>query len=419
MIMLERLRGRIRSIGCHRNGRRGSVVVLAAIMMVVVFAFTAFSLDMGFILLTKAQMQNAADAGAFAAVQDLKDGLKINQTTASLATAETAARQSAQALGGLHHSGDRSSIYIDTSTGVRFGQAQWNSTTKTWTKVWGVAPYNLVEVTANRTTAAANGAADGPLNLFFAPVIGHQTASLVVKATSVVPVGVGIRRPPRGGAGSGVPAANEEPIDVLPIAVDELTWNALMAGAGLDEWTYSANCGGTGGVASGGVVTGGADGVKELNIYPQGSTNLPSGNRGTVDIGASGNSTADLKRQITDGLSDSDLSYFPNSELSFGNGPISMNGDTGLSAGIEADLQSIIGKPRLIPIFRTVSGNGNNAQYEIIKFVGVRLMEVKLTGAPAQKRVIAQPCAFSSSAVIRGAGSITPDSYFATPVLIR
>jgi hypothetical protein len=82
-------------------------------------------------------------------------------------------------------------------------------------------------------------------------------------------------------------------------------------------------------------------------------------------------------------------------------------------------LKSIIGQPRLIPIFRSVSGNGNNAQYQIIKFVGVRLLEVKLTGSPAQKRVITQPCAFSSSAVIRGNGAITADSFFATPMMIR
>ena len=229
-------------------------------------------------------------------------------------------------------------------------------------------------------------------------------------------------RPPRlnscrtllGGDGSDGPGANEEPIDVLPIAVDEPTWNSLMAGVGSDNWTYWDVC-----PTAGASVSSGADGVKEINIYPNGSADLPSGNRGTVDIGSSNNSTADLKRQITDGLSDSDLSYFPNSELRFDNGPLMLNGDTGLSAGIESDLQSIIGKPRLIPIFRTVSGTGNNAQYEIVKFVGVRLMEVQLSGAPEQKRVIAQPCAFSSSAVIRGAGAITPDSIYATPVLIR
>ena len=402
--------------------RRGAIIVLSAIMMVVVMAFVAFTVDVGFILVTKAQMESAVDAATLAASQDLKDGLKPGYTTASLATAEAAARQSAQTLAGLHQSGDRASIYVNSTSGVRFGQAQWNATTKTWTKVWGVSPYNLVEVTANRSGSAGSSAADGPLNLFFAPVLGHKTASLVVKSTSVVPVGVGIRRPPHGGGGGSGGGCNNpapEPVDVLPIAVDEPTWNALMAGVGTDQFTYSANCGGTGGASSGGVVTGGADGVKEINIYPLGSASLPSGNRGTVDIGAAGNSTADLKRQITDGLSDSDLAYFPNSELRCDNGPLSLNGDTGLSAGIESSLQSIIGKPRLIPIFRSVAGNGNNAQYEIVKFVGVRLLEVKLTGAPAQKRVIAQPCNFSSSAVIRGAGVITPDSYFAMPAIIN
>ena len=61
-------------------------------------------------------------------------------------------------------------------------------------------------------------------------------------------------------------------------------------------------------------------------------------------------------------------------------GVLHLNGDTGISAGVKDELASIIGQPRIIPIFSSVVGPGNNADYTIVKFVGVRILAVKLTG---------------------------------------
>lgn len=384
--------------------RRGAILVLTAIMLIAVLAFAAFSVDVGFILLTKSQLQNACDSAALGSAQDLKQGLTAGISSSA---AESSARQSGVSLAGLHSTGDRSSVYVNSSRDIRFGQAQWDSTTQTWRKAWGATPYNLVEVTAHRDSSGVGGAADGPLSLFFGPAIGHTQASLSVKSTAMISVGVGVRKPAQIQAASG---SSNYRVDVLPIAVDEDSWNNLLTTMTPDVWKYDEATG---------TRTAGSDGVPEINIYPTATSQLPSGNRGTVDLGSPNNSTNDLKRQILNGLNDYDLSFFPGSELSFANGPLMLNGDTGLSAGIESTLQAILGQPRLIPIFRSVSGNGNNARYEIIKFVGVRLMYAELSGSPSNKKVIAQPCAFSSAAVIRGIGPITRDSYFALPSLMN
>jgi len=50
---------------------------------------------------------------------------------------------------------------------------------------------------------------------------------------------------------------------------------------------------------------------------------------------------------------------------------------------VKDELASIVGKPRIIPIFDSVSGPGNNASYEIVAFAVVRIMDVKLTGKRA------------------------------------
>ena len=82
-----------------------------------------------------------------------------------------------------------------------------------------------------------------------------------------------------------------------------------------------------------------------------------------------------------------------------------MNGDTGISAGVKDELESIKGKPRIVPIFSQVTGPGNNAMYTIIHFAGVRIMEVKLTGKQSGKRVMAQP----ANVIARG-GIPSPES---------
>jgi hypothetical protein len=97
-------------------------------------------------------------------------------------------------------------------------------------------------------------------------------------------------------------------------------------------------------------------------------------------------------------------------------GELDLNGDTGISAGAKDELTAIMGDPRLIPIFSKVAGPGNNAQYTIVHWAGIRIMEVKLTGAMNQKRVIIQPCPMVLSGVIPS-GEPT-SSFVYTPVVL-
>ena len=140
----------------------------------------------------------------------------------------------------------------------------------------------------------------------------------------------------------------------------------------------------------------------------------------TVDIGSPNNSTTDLKRQITQGLNAYDLSFFPNGELKFNSeGVLYLNGDTGISAGIEASLKSVIGTTGALPIFISVSGPGNNATYTIVRFVGVRIMAVNLRGGPMQRYVRVQPASYSTSFTTRGEVPINLDSLLSQPLLIE
>ena len=382
--------------------RSGSVVVLAAAALVLIFAFTSFTIDLGFIALTKAELQNAADSAALGGAQELQNGVGLGPVSSPEDTA-TSARHVAESLAALNPAGELDSVYLDEANDVRFGQLQWNDESSTWEKNWGVAPYTLIEVVTHRDRGEAkdvNGVTlDGPLPLFFAPVIGQKEASLSTRSVAAIFPGGGFRIDENSSAYS----------NILPIALDEQTWNDLLAGIGSDDYGYNTEYD---------QVENHGDGILEANLYPSGSSQLPPGNRGTVDLGSPNNSTQDLKRQIVHGLNAEDLSWF-GGELRFDDVPLELNGDTGLSVGIEASLREVIGQAKAIPIFSSVSGPGNNATYTITKFVGIRILDVNLAGNPSKRRVVVQPAPFSDSTVVRSRNTVSVDSIFTTPALIQ
>ena len=384
-----------------RNGaiRKGNVLVLAAGSLVMVFAFVAFSVDVGYITLTKAELQKSADAAALGAAIELHDALGTGAIVDGT-TAEAAARLASYDVADANRGGGRNSVYVDSTRDVRFGQYQFDIGSGSWVKSWGTTPYNMVEVTARRDqSGSASG--DEPLDLFFAPVIGHQQSNLVEQSTAVLLPGGAFRKRPG------------QNIGILPITLDVPSWNDLVDNnIGTDLYTWNEATG---------AVSSGPDGILEVSLYPYGNQALTPGNRGTVDFGHQGNSTADISRQILHGLNDSDwaaLAAQGITELNWDTGPIYINGDTGLSAGIKDELNAIKGMPRAIPLFASVSGPGNNAIYEIVQFVGIRIMYVKLTGNPNSKTVVVQPAPFSDFAVVPSEGPIQNDSIFAPASLI-
>jgi hypothetical protein len=283
------------------------------------------------------------------------------------------------------------------------GQVLFDPNTGTWNKQWGVSPYNLVEVTLHRDQVSGGGSSnpDGPLPLFFAPVIGHDDAPLATKAHAALLAGKGFR----------IPSGTSEGLAYLPYALDVNTWEAVMRKDTNPIWKlrdgFTQN-------ETTGKISKGADGILEANLYPEGGTT--TGNRGTVDIGTGDNSNENIVRQILHGLNANDLAQFPNNSVI---PPLWLNGDTGISVGFKQELQSISGQSRLIPIFDQVGQNGDNAMYHIIKFVGVTVVEVKTEGNP--KRLLVQPMTFYDSAVLPDVSGtpIGADTYFTGPILIE
>jgi Flp pilus assembly protein TadG len=343
--------------------RRGNILAMTAILMIVLIAFVALAVDVGYLYSIRSELQRTADAAAIAAAWELidKDSQPGTQTESGLSTN---ARAKAVQFASLNKVGNASPGLASDDVSVGYMADPSNPNAPMIATPTGVLP-NAVFVRVQRTSAQ-----NGQIPLFFARAIGFDQATTQAEATAALRSGcVGFKAPHDGST-----------LGILPFALDEDTWNNLSTD-GTDSWSYNP---------SSKTVTAGCDGIKEVNLYPQG-TGMP-GNRGTVDIGSSNNSTADIKRQIVSGVSADDLSYL-GGEIRFGeDGILHLNGDTGISAAVKDDLISIIGQPKMIPIYTTVVGPGNNADYSIIKFVGVRVLEIKMSGSWQSRRVIIQPC---------------------------
>ena len=63
----------LRTKRSKRANRRGGIVVLAAMCLVIVFVFLAFTIDYGYIVVAESELQNAADVGALSGARALHD----------------------------------------------------------------------------------------------------------------------------------------------------------------------------------------------------------------------------------------------------------------------------------------------------------------------------------------------------------
>jgi Flp pilus assembly protein TadG len=373
--------------------RPGAIVPLAAVLAVFLLGMVAFSVDIGYICVAEKELQNAADAAALAGASQYLNRVALTGVT-SQSAAIAAARDQAQRLAGLNTVGsvaialDRNNSNdaggdivcgrLDTSAGLSSSL----STTTT--------PYNSVQVRARRTAQQ-----NGSLQLFFGSVLGHGSQDLVATATATCADGITAFKI----AGSGKTTCS-----LLPFTLDIAVWNdQVVNGNGPDNWTYNPTTK---------VYSAGQDGIHEVKLFPT-KGNSP-GNFGTVDIGSANNSTADISRQILYGPNQSDLDKMGGQVALGPSGTLTLQGDTGISAGFKDELTAIRGQPRVIPLYSKVTGQGNNTYYTIVAFAGIIITDVQLT--TGNKYVTIQPEFVVDATAVTGTRSSTTSYFVSQPL---
>lgn len=396
--------------------RRGAAAATVAISGTVLIGFAALAVDMGVFYNSRIEAQRSADAAALAGAWKLLGEERIKGPP-SMTTLVQESRQSASDMAALNYvfkQGPLVDLNLANSPSgdIVLGRLE-RPTDRTEPLANDVDPfqYNAISVLVRRDDVR-----NGPVPFYFGQIFGLKSKNVSAKAVAMAQnriAGFRIMNP-----GSNV--------QLLPFAVHVDAWAGLMdqTWSTGDNFSYDPDTK---------TVLPGSDGIYELNMYP-GSGNgadpgnppkesdngqLPPGNFGTVDIGNPNNSTADLKRQILYGINESDLAFHGGELRLDSEGKLYLNGDTGLSAGIKAALETIKGQPRAIPLFTHVAGPGNNATYTVVGFVGVRIMHVKLTGSMKSKAVTIQPAVvIEDNAIVDE--SVEPNQLVWTPpTLVR
>ncbi len=360
------------------RNRHGGIALMSACVIVMILAFAAFTVDVGLITLVKTEMQTVADASALAGSAELLGPLLDRRAASDPKTlqAMSDARDAAVVVAGSNPSGYSAGTTLDRDTDIRFGNRAWNPVTGKWTTQWNVWPYNTVEITARRSTALGTG-----LPLSFAPTIGHSSADVTERAVAaIMPI-------------AGITSTNCVPVPIMPFLFDADSWLDLETNGGPDDFSYDE--------ATKSVVRI-PDGIPEIAIFPNGEDDtLPSGNRGTVNLGGWANSTAVLADQIVNGIDCTELSYHGGS-LDFSKGPLVLTGDPGLSTALKAPLNQVVGLERAIFLFTGFTGNGDTTEYSVSAIVGVRIMSVSLTGASSHRGLIVQPASLCLASGLPG-----------------
>jgi len=364
----------------------------------------AMTVDIGWLVLVEGQLQNAADSSSKASAAQLIDE-GILSGNPSQVDDIVEARDFAETFA-AHNTAARVSLLLDrndlneTDGGIVVGYIQDPLDLNDPLQTDSVSEYNSVQVTASLSQEI-----NGPLAMFLGAFSGMDNIDVSAQATATVDDRI-----------IGFEIIDDENLQMLPFAIYEDAWEEAFDGAQHDPGStcphepdvdnYSYN-------ESTGLVVTGSDGIPEISVYPNSTTVCTQpgapGNFGTVDIGPDNNSTSALIDQILYGVTQADLDIIGGMTLADDDedGIYSkwLNGNTGVSTSIRSSLISIEGKPRLLPLYRTLVGTGDTATYEIVRFVGVRVVDVQLTGALTDRHLVVQPCLITSSQAV-----IDPDA---------
>lgn len=148
---------RIKELAVADETRRGNILLLSTGVLVGVLSFTAFTVDIGYIALTKSQLQLAADGAALAGAMELNPVMDQAQV-------EAAVKEATVELAALNRAGDHNSVLLNPDTDVELGRRNWDAASQSYTYNFGPAatPYNVVRVTARRTEITGLGADGQP-----------------------------------------------------------------------------------------------------------------------------------------------------------------------------------------------------------------------------------------------------------------
>ncbi|KQR82920.1 hypothetical protein ASF98_02670 [Arthrobacter sp. Leaf337] len=302
----------------QHTDERGATAVIVAFSMVALLGFAALAVDVGAMYAEKAQLQNGADATALAIANDCANG--VNCSTAMTAPANRLADDNAN----------------DGSSGV-FSVTQPNATT--------------VRV---ETNAQASGSTDDSFALFFARVLGNETAVIHAAAE----------------ASWGAPSE----ATTLPWTISQCVFKKYLSPSQLAELNATES------------FTGDPIPTHILLRYDENTPDYPgcAPQNGYAE-GGFGWLDRDTGCSADINIAESEVGNDPGNDFP--------SECTGIIA-------SLMEEPVLIPIFSTATGNGQHATYGLVGFIAFQVTGYKFGGGPSLTNL--DPAAPSCTGNCRG-----------------
>jgi Flp pilus assembly protein TadG len=364
-------------LSSHPSSRRGSIAPLTAVLLIPLMGMMAFTIDVGWIGLVESNLQNAADSAALAGANALNEGyvayvqagIATSSTSQStvISTYEANAKAAAIQYAALNGAGDSSLTLLPGD--IEFGYTD-ASGTYTTPAPSGSYP-NTIKVTLRRDSTA-----NGPLGLFFGPVIGTPTANLQAIAAATIHTA-------NLNSFQNTPGLN---IGILPMTYDVNAWNNfLKTGQDPDGNTNTDS-----------------SGLPDLQVYP--SVKF-AGNFGLLGLDDSHVGTSTLNGWIVNGFGQADVQTLLSNQASDqtplvplsshnanilpsnstdGLGSWNWIGDTGMKTDVLHTLSNYVGQTYLLPLFQPLDpsqsnyqagyGNGSHYYYNIVQFASVKIV---------------------------------------------
>jgi hypothetical protein len=350
-------------------------------MLTVVVGMLAFSIDVGYAVSVKSELQNAADGAALAAAQRLQEpwvqyyanGQTNQQGIYNTVTTDTTADTSPIPTAQKYASANKAGGVTVTLPASDISFSYYDGSTYTPASYPTYFP-NSVTVTTRRDSTA-----NGSLGLFFGQIFGVSTIDLTATATATIYAGdvTSLK------AISGVKA------HILPVALDVNYWKQFATtGVSPDGNTYS-----------------GPNNMPQMQVYPY-AGNAP-GSFGLLDVGPPANDVPTFRNWIDGGETPNDISYLVNNNLVpvYPSAPQNWKAGPGINDTLNNNFTDVEGVPNLLPLFKpsnpgllggigyqAASGTGQNATYQIVGFIGVTVSQVSGNGN-ANLTISVQPMA--------------------------
>jgi hypothetical protein len=142
------------------RSQRGVVLVLVALLLVVLIGFVSLAVDVGYLLVKRNELQNAADAAALAGAALLPDSIAAGNRAIELAEANMSVEENGNVL-----------AEEDISFGI------WNFNTRSLDPG---SPPDTIQCITRRTEARGN-----PVPLFFARIFAIETSDISTTAAAI------------------------------------------------------------------------------------------------------------------------------------------------------------------------------------------------------------------------------------------